>query len=176
MQEKWILLHLRIFCKYLLLNQYLSYISSICSVQRHPTLVSYSQRSLAACVRVVYLAVSIFHAVDQIYRVCQKRQYCMVAFQWKAMCSTDMLCLLPYCYVQVTSGDLIFPFVLNSVILISHCRWSWILVISCQHFAKENAITSKGLYVKVEAVLKFFQTAAILEVNLTTIWLVCDFH
>ena len=42
--------------------------------------------------------------------------------------------------------------------------WSYILVISCQHFVSQNAITSKGLYAKVEVSLKLFQTAAILEI------------
>ncbi|CAB3995495.1 Hypothetical predicted protein [Paramuricea clavata] len=42
--------------------------------------------------------------------------------------------------------------------------WSYIFVISCQHFMSQNAITSKGLFAKVEVILKLFQTAAILEI------------
>ncbi|XP_028402171.1 very-long-chain (3R)-3-hydroxyacyl-CoA dehydratase 1-like [Dendronephthya gigantea] len=42
--------------------------------------------------------------------------------------------------------------------------WSYLLIICCQHFISQNAVTSKGLYPKVELMLKVFQTAAILEI------------
>lgn len=42
--------------------------------------------------------------------------------------------------------------------------WSYLLIISCKHFISQNAVISKGLYDKVELMLKVFQTAATLEV------------
>ena len=53
---------------------------------------------------------------------------------------------------------------------ISCSSWSYIFVISCKHFSRRG-FTSNGLYSAVEVPLKIFQTAAILEVLYTTVYL-----
>ena len=76
--------------------------------------------------------------------------------------------LLVYCWFKKCCTTYFIVFMKFNY-LCSLCRWSYIFVISCQHFVSQHAITSKGLYAKVEISLKIFQTAAILEV-ITVKW------